>query len=154
MTKSTYSCQSWPVTNFLPTHSNSFSHLSSFCQMLQMWIRGEERWAMKVIQRNLFPDKVLGSIPIKPEHQNDTGSDFQCLAPKTVARCNMLSTPWLPAATFMAAFLKRFFIDSFLSFLKRIAKSLKPRVFFTKRSKNVFASQMIWKWPSRQILVL
>lgn len=92
------------------TYSFSFSNRFSFCQMLYMWIRREERRALKVIQCRLFPDKVLSSIPVKPELQSGTGSYFQGSGIKAGVRCNALSTLWFPAATFMAAFFKRFLI--------------------------------------------
>lgn len=40
--------------------------------------REEERWALKIVGYKLFPDKVLGFIPVKLELKNCTCSDFQC----------------------------------------------------------------------------
>lgn len=69
------------------------------------------------IQSRLFPGKVLGSIPVKLELQNGTGSGSQCSARKAGARCDTLSILWLPAATFMVASLKGFSQRLFLTHL-------------------------------------
>lgn len=83
------------------------------------------------IQNRLFPGKVLGSIPVKLELQNGTGSGFQCSALKAGARCDTLSTPWLPAATFVAASLKDvFLLISFFS--ENNVYILKAQGFFQK----------------------